>query len=159
MLEKPLVVGDRLPVFSLPDQNGQIVNIDSFVGQFPIVIYFYPKDDTPGCTAEACSFRDQFEDFQEMGAMVFGISADSPDSHAKFKEKYKLPYTLLSDQDKKIQKLFGVKKNFLGLIDGRVTYIVDIGGVIRHIFSSQLQPKKHITEALGILAKIKAGDE
>lgn len=157
--DKPIEVGDKLPAFSLPNERGQTIDISNFVGQSPLVIYFYPKDDTPGCTIEACSFRDQYQGFEDLGVKVFGISSDSPESHLRFKEKYRLPYTLLSDQDKQIQKLFGVKKNFMGLIDGRVTYIIDTNGIVKHVFSSQLQPKKHIAEALRVLVHLKVGHE
>ncbi len=151
----PLKIGDKLPQFILKDQNEDEVRISDFLGTGPLVIYFYPKDDTPGCTKEACSFRDQFAEFEDYGATIFGISSDTPESHRKFKEKYNLPYGLLSDPDKKIQQLFGVKKNFLGLLDGRVTYIIDSDGTVVHIFESQLRPKKHITEALSILKELK----
>lgn len=147
-------LGDKLPLFNLIDQDSKEVRIADFIGTGPLVIYFYPKDDTPGCTMEACSFRDQFAEFEDYGAKIFGISADSPESHHEFRRKYNLPYTLLSDPDKKIQQLFGVKKNFLGLIDGRVTYIIDKRGVVVHIFESQIRPKKHITEALNILKEL-----
>ena len=150
MRQEPLKVGDRVPYFTLSNEAGKEIAIKDHIGH-PLVIYFYPKDDTPGCTREACSFRDHYEEFEEIGARIFGISSDSPESHKAFKEKYQLPYSLLSDSEKIVQKLFGVKKNFLGLIDGRVTYVVDRNGIVVHIFDSQLQPRKHIKEALDIL--------
>lgn len=153
-LQTPIKVGDKVPDFSLPNENGDTVSIKSMIGANPLVIYFYPKDDTPGCTMEACSFRDQYEVFQDLGVRVIGISSDSPQSHANFKRKYNLPFTLLSDSNKKVQQLFGVKKNFLGLIDGRVTYVLDKHGTIRHIFSSQLRPKRHIEEALEVIRSL-----
>lgn len=154
MVKDGLQVGDKVPEFTLEDHNGNELAIMDYVGPGPLVIYFYPKDDTPGCTREACSFRDQFAEFEDFGATIFGISADSPSSHRNFKAKYNLPYTLLSDQGKEVQKLFGVKKNFLGLVDGRSTYVIDKKGVIVHIFNSQFQPKKHISESLEILKQL-----
>lgn len=148
-------VGSKVPEFSLPDQDGKMVNIMDFVGKNNLVIYFYPKDDTPGCTAEACSFRDQFVVFQEYGAEVFGISADSVEKHKNFAEKHRLPFRLLSDVNKRVRKLFGVPSDLLGLLPGRVTYIVDKTGTVRHIFNSQLNAEKHVTEALQILEKLK----
>ncbi len=147
-------VGDKLPDFTLLDQDNKEVKMASVIGTGPLVIYFYPKDDTPGCTIEACSFRDQFAEFQNYGVQIFGISADSPESHRAFKKKYSLPFTLLSDPDREIQNLFGIKKNFLGMIDGRVTYIIDNSGIVVHLFESQIRPKKHITEALNILKEL-----
>ena len=152
---KSLKVGDKVPQFSLPDENGQVIDSDDLLYQGPLVLYFYPKDDTPGCTVEACSFRDEYEVFGKYGARVVGVSADGSESHLKFKQKYRLPFTLLSDKNRKLQRLFGVKKNFLGLIDGRATYVIDRKGVIRHTFAAQLQPKKHIKEALEVIKRIK----
>jgi peroxiredoxin Q/BCP len=117
------------------------------VGVKPVVFYFYPKDNTPGCTAQACSFRDQYEDFKDLGAEVIGISSDSIASHNKFAKQYRLPFILLSDNDKKIRNLFGVKPSLLGLIPGRVTYVVDREGVIQMIFDS-VMATNHIPKAL-----------
>lgn len=150
MKNKPVKVGDPVPRFELPDQHGNIVSIESFFGQ-PFVIYFYPKDDTPGCTAEACTFRDQYEDFKEVGAEVIGISADSPESHRQFAEKHHLPFILLSDEDNRVRKLFGVPSSMFGLLPGRVTYVVDKEGIVRHFFDSQLQAQKHVKEAIEFL--------
>ena len=150
-----LGVGDQIPLFKLPDENGEVFSIEKFLGQNPLVIYFYPKDDTPGCTVEACTFRDNFEVFEELGAKVIGISSDTPQSHSKFKKRYNLPFVLLSDTDKSVQREFGIKKNFLGLIDGRVTFVADKHGVIKHVFSSQLRPKKHIDEAIRVIKRLK----
>ncbi len=143
-------VGDTLPRFTLIDQGNQEVNIIDKIGN-PLVIYFYPKDDTPGCTKEACKFRDDFEDFADLGAEIYGISGDSPSSHKRFAEKHRLNFTLLSDENREVEKLFGVKRNLFGMIPGRVTYIIDKEGIIRHIFSSQLNAEKHVTEALEII--------
>ncbi|MFM7904526.1 MAG: peroxiredoxin, partial [Microcystis sp.] len=96
-------VGDRVPNFSLPSQTGTTVNISDLIGKKSLVIYFYPKDDTPGCTAESCAFRDSYEVFTDAGAEVIGISADSPQSHQQFAQKYNLPFTLLSDSDNRVR--------------------------------------------------------
>jgi peroxiredoxin Q/BCP len=146
-----LEVGDTIPVFTLKDQNNNDFDIDKYRGKKPMVIYFYPKDDTPGCTKEACSFRDEFEVFTDLNVEVIGISADNVVSHKKFAEKYHLPFTLLADTKKKVRKLFGVPNSLLGLIPGRVTYVIDKNGIIAHIFSSQFGAEKHITESLSIL--------
>jgi peroxiredoxin Q/BCP len=143
--------GSTIPSFTLPDQNGNMFDINSVLGRKNLVIYFYPKDDSPGCTKEACSFRDQFEDFTEADALVIGISGQSVESHKKFAEKYRLSFTLLSDEGNKIRKQFGVPTNFLGLLPGRVTYIVDKQGKVIYIFNSQMQAEKHVDEALRIL--------
>jgi peroxiredoxin Q/BCP len=124
------------------------------LGRKNIVIYFYPKDNTAGCTREACNFRDQYEVFKESGAEVIGISSDSVKSHTNFANKHNLNFILLSDQQGKVRKLFGVPANFFGLIQGRVTYIVNKEGKVVHIFNSQLNIDKHISEALKVLKKI-----
>jgi thioredoxin-dependent peroxiredoxin len=110
--------------------------------------FFYPKDDTPGCTREACSFRDQYEDFLDSGAEVFGISGQSVESHKNFSKKFNLKYHLLSDEGNKIRKLFGVPTNLFGLLPGRVTYVADKTGKVIYIFNSQTQVEKHVEEAL-----------
>jgi peroxiredoxin Q/BCP len=142
-----LKVGDRVPEFSLTSQTGVMVSSSDFIGKKPVVIYFYPKDDTPGCTTESCAFRDSYEVFTDTGAEVIGISADSPESHRQFAAKYNLPFTLLSDTDNKVRKLFGVPST-LFILPGRVTYIVDKEGIIRHVFDSMLDFKAHVTESL-----------
>ncbi len=149
-----LQVGDKAPAFKLKDQEGNIFNSEDVIGKEICVIYFYPKDDTPGCTKEACSFRDNFEAFTDAGVRVIGISADDVASHKKFAEKYKLPYTLLSDTENEVRKLFGVKGDLFGLIPGRVTYVIDKNGVVRHIFNSQMNAEKHISESLEAIKKM-----
>jgi peroxiredoxin Q/BCP len=144
-------VGSKIPEFTLPDQDGNSVNIKKIIGAENLVIYFYPKDDTPGCTKEACSFRDQFEDFNDLGAKVIGISSDSVKKHKNFAEKHRLPYRLLSDVDNSVRKAFGVPADLFGLLPGRVTYIVDKKGIVRHIFNSQFNAEKHVSEALEVL--------
>lgn len=145
---KKIEVGDKVPTFSLLDQHGEEVQITENSG--PMVIYFYPKDDTPGCTKEACKFRDDFEQFNDLGVSVYGISADSVESHKKFAEKYNLPFQLLADRKNKIRKQFGVPSSFL-ILPGRVTYVVDKKGVVQYIFNSQFSAEKHIENALEIL--------
>jgi peroxiredoxin Q/BCP len=141
--------GQPAPDFALKDQDGTVVRLSDFKGK-PLVLYFYPKDDTPGCTAEACTFRDSFEVFSDAGAAVAGVSSDSPESHKRFAAKNKLPFRLLSDEDERVKKAYGVY-TMMGLWSGRVTFVIDKNGVIRHVFSSQFQPKKHVDEALEVL--------
>ncbi len=148
-----LKVGDTAPIFTLNNQDGNAIAIETFLGKKAMVIYFYPKDDTPGCTKEACKFRDEFEAFTDLDVEVIGISTDDVASHQKFAEKYKLPFTLLSDPKNEVRKLFGVPKSMLGLIPGRVTYVIDKSGIIIHIFNSQFGAEKHINEALTKLKK------
>jgi|TARA_B110000285_G_C14994453_1_gene548046 peroxiredoxin Q/BCP len=143
-------VGDKIPDFQLKNEQNEMINIADYKEQ-PMVIYFYPKDDTPGCTKEACSFRDSFQDFTDAGVSVFGISADSPKSHEAFKAKYRLPYTLLSDADNKVRKAFKVPTDLFGLMPGRVTYVIDKTGTIRHVFKSQFKVEEHVTEALDVI--------
>lgn len=150
-----LNIGDKAPVFELKDQNGNTFKSNEIIGQEIVVLYFYPKDDTPGCTKEACSFRDNFEVFTDAGVRVIGISADDVESHKKFEEKYQLPFTLLADTENKVRDLFGVKSDLLGLLPGRVTYVIDQKGVISYIFDSQTNSEKHITESLAAIKRLK----
>ncbi|MDO9254399.1 MAG: peroxiredoxin [Bacteroidales bacterium] len=146
-----LKIGSTVPSFTLPDQNGNLFDINSVLGKKNLVIYFYPKDDSPGCTAQACSFRDQFEIFSEADAVIIGISGQSVESHKEFAKKHRLTFTLLSDEGNKIRKLFGVPTNLLGLLPGRVTYVADKTGKVIYIFNSQINATKHVDEALRIL--------
>ncbi len=148
--------GDQCPSFTLKDQHGEVFDVDKAIGKDNLVIYFYPKDDSPGCTKQACSFRDSFEDLKEAGARVVGISSDDEKSHKKFAEKHNLPFTLLADSQKKVRKLFGVPTNLLGFIPGRVTYIIDKKGIVRGVFNSQMNFDQHVPEALKVLEKIEA---
>ena len=148
-------VGSRVPDFSLYDQNGNLFQLATHLGKHNLVIYFYPKDETQGCTKEACKFRDMYKDFTDAGAEVIGISSDSRKSHSEFAAKHKLPFSLLSDEDKKVRKRFGVPTNFLGLLPGRVTYIVDKQGIVRYIFNSQNQAEMHAEESFRILKSLK----
>jgi len=142
--------GDQAPDFELPDGSGQTVRLSDFRGRKAVVLYFYPKDDTPGCTKEACTFRDQYQDFADAGAEVIGVSSDSADSHARFASKYRLPFRLLADSDGALRKRYGVPAT-LGLLPGRVTYVIDKQGMVRHVFNSQLQATQHVAEAMGAL--------
>ena len=144
-------IGSTIPSFTLPDQNGNLFDINSVIGKKNLVIYFYPKDDSPGCTAQACSFQDQFEVFKEADAVIIGISGQSVESHKEFALKHRLTFTLLSDEGNKIRKQFGVPTNLLGLIPGRVTYVGDKSGKVIYMFNSQTQATKHVDEALRIL--------
>ncbi|MBI2395650.1 MAG: peroxiredoxin [Deltaproteobacteria bacterium] len=142
-------VGVPAPDFTLRSQSGEEVTLSKLRDK-RVVLFFYPKDETPGCTAEACSFRDQYDVFAEKGAEVIGISADSEQSHARFAAKNRLQMTLLSDPDGAVRTLYGVKAT-LGLFPGRVTFVIDREGVVRHVFSSQLFATKHVDEALKAL--------
>lgn len=148
-----LAAGTPAPDFELPDQHGKPVRLSQFRGKTPVVVYFYPKDDTTGCTAEACRFRDDFPRFETSGAAILGISDDSAESHARFAAKYNLPFTLLSDKGGRVRKLFGVRKTF-GLIPGRVTFVIDRAGVVRHVFSSQSNATRHVEEALAAISSL-----
>jgi peroxiredoxin Q/BCP len=146
-------VGSKAPNFTLPSQSGEMVNLRDFLGQKPVVLFFYPKDDTPGCTKQARAFRDGYEEFGKLDAEVIGISSDSVESHKSFAAKHSLPFPLLSDEGGRVRKLYGVPST-LGLIPGRVTYVVDAEGVVRHVFASQLGVEQHVEEAREALASI-----
>lgn len=148
-----LRVGDRAPDFSLPNEQGELVSLERLRTQGPVVVYFYPRDDTPGCTVEACAFRDSYEDFVEAGATVVGISADGEGSHRAFKEKYGLPFVLLTDADGRVAAAYGVKKT-LGILPGRVSFVIDRDGVIQSVFDSQLRVRKHVTSALDVVRRL-----
>jgi peroxiredoxin Q/BCP len=130
-----------------------MINLRDFLGNKPVVLFFYPKDDTSGCTKEACAFRDSFEEFRKLDAEVIGISSDSVESHRSFAEKHGLPFTLLSDEGGEIRSLYRIP-NTLGLFPGRVTYVMDRDGIVRHVFSSQLGFDNHVEEALRALRSI-----
>lgn len=143
-------VGGQAPDFTLPTQSGEMVSLRDFLEKNWVVLYFYPKDYTLGCTKEACSFRDHYKILQEAGAEVIGISSDSVESHGNFARDYNLHFTLLSDEGGKVRSLYGVPTT-LGLVPGRVTYIIDKEGIVQHIFNSQYNPQAHVQEALRIL--------
>jgi peroxiredoxin Q/BCP len=146
-------VGSVAPDFTLPSQTGEMVRLADFLGHKPLVLFFYPKDDSPGCTKQACAFRDDYDRFGTLDAEVIGISSDSVESHRSFAAKHHLPFTLVSDERGKVRKLYGVP-NTLGLFPGRVTYVIDREGVVRHIFSSQVGIVQHVEEALVALESI-----
>jgi len=148
-------VGDAVPLFELVDKNDKLFSIKEHIGTNNMVIYFYPKDDTPSCTKEACAFRDEIEIFNELDAIVIGISSDSPESHRDFIKKYTLPFTLLSDPDNVARDLFGVKGDLFGMIPGRVTFIIDKKGIILYIYNSQSNATKHVEESMRILKENK----
>ncbi len=148
-----LKVGDTAPNFTLKNAQGKAVSLSDYTNKQAVVLYFYPKDNTPGCTAQACSFRDQYEDFKDVGAEVIGVSSDSSDSHEKFEEEHRLPFVLLSDNGGKLRKQYGVPST-LGLLPGRVTYVIDKSGIVRHIFNSQMKATQHVEEALTTLKKL-----
>ena len=147
--------GEAVPAVIFTRADGSTVDTNALIGQKTIVLYFYPKDETAGCTAEACSFRDSYEDFKSAGADVIGVSSDDGASHEAFKQKNRLPFLLLSDPKGAAAKAFGVKKT-LGLIPGRVTFVIDRAGVVRHRFDSLLKIEKHVAEALEIVRSLEA---
>ncbi|HEY9865410.1 MAG TPA: peroxiredoxin [Candidatus Obscuribacterales bacterium] len=146
-------IGDLAPDFTLTSQTGKSVSIKDFRGQKSVVLYFYPKDDTPGCTAEACAFRDSYQVFKDAGAEVIGISSDTAQSHQQFATKYNLPFILLSDTGNKVRQLYGVPAT-MWVLPGRVTYVIDKDGVVRHLFDSMLDFSRHVEEALTTLKSI-----
>ena len=143
--------GAMAPDFELPDSTGAPVRLSALRGQ-PVVVYFYPKDDTTVCTKQACTFRDRLAEFERSGARILGISDDSTESHAKFAAKYRLPFTLLSDKGGAVRKLYGVNKKF-GLIPGRATYVIDPAGKIQHVYSALSESEQHVEQALRILTR------
>lgn len=149
-------VGDRAPDVALPDADGKTVRLSEFRGRSAVVLYFYPGDFTPGCTLEACAFRDAYEAFVEAGATVIGVSADAGGRHSAFSERFSLPFVLLSDPEGEARRAFGVGRT-LGILPGRVTFIIDREGMVRHVFSSQLRPRAHMRRALEVLSGLGRG--
>jgi len=149
---KHLGVGDIIPVFSLRDQNDGLFNISEYIGKKVLVIYFYPRDESNGCTKEACSFRDNFSDFTNAGAMVIGINSGTVESHQKFMQHHHLPFTLLSDPGNKVLKLFGVKSKFF--ITGRESFVVDKSGRIVFTFNSFTNGPAHEKETLRFISSM-----
>ncbi len=147
-----LQIGDKLPDFSLLDQHGK-KRSSKLLKDKILVLFFYPKDDTPGCTIEACGFRDKYDLFKILGAEVWGVSNGNESMHLEFALKNKLQYPLLCDESNGLRKIFGVPK-FLGIMEGRVTYIIDKKGVIRHIFVDILNGPAHIKEAIRVVKEI-----
>lgn len=148
-------VGERAPDFTLPRADGTPFRLSEAVRRGVVVLYFYPKDETMGCVAEACAFRDEYDVFIEAGAEVVGVSMDSSESHRRFAAHHRLPFVLLTDAVGAVRKLYGVGKA-LGILDGRMTYVIDTKGVVRHVFSSRLQPTRHVAEALAIVRGLAA---
>jgi peroxiredoxin Q/BCP len=152
-MKEGVKIGDLAPDFELPVEGGEKVRLSDFRGKKTVVLYFYPKDDSPGCTKEACAFRDNYEQFKDAGADVLGVSSDTLESHGLFSVKLGLPFKLLSDEGGKVRKLYGVPSSF-GLIPGRVTYVIDKEGVVRYIFNSQIDAEKHMKESLRIVRSL-----
>jgi thioredoxin-dependent peroxiredoxin len=148
-----LRVGELAPDFSLPSSTGAMVSLSDFRGQSAVVLFFYPKDNSPACSMEACSFRDSHEAFREAGAAVIGISSDSEKSHRGFAERFRLPFLLLADRDGAVRARYGVPRTF-GLFPGRVSYLIDREGIVRHVFASQFQPWRHVAEAMAVLTTL-----
>ena len=154
-MARGIQVGDKAPDFTLPSQSGEQVRLSDRLGERIVVLYFYPKDETVGCTKEACAFRDSYEVFAEAGAEVIGVSSDSVDKHAAFAGHHELPFTLLSDQGGQVRKSYAVPAT-LGLLPGRVTYVIDRAGTVRHVFSSQTNIGRHVNDALDVVKKLSA---
>ena len=151
---KPLKVGDKIPNFTLIDDKGKEFTSSDYYNKQPLVIFFYPKDNAPVCTAEVCSFRDSFEEFEKLNTKIVGISIDNVMSHKSFSKEHKLPYTLLSDHSSRIQKLFGISKGFLNLKPKRITFITDKKGRIIYIFKNHSEAQRHTSEALKALRSL-----
>ncbi|MFI1096196.1 peroxiredoxin [Streptomyces sp. NPDC020917] len=149
-----LQVGDTAPDFTLPDQSGTPVTLSERLAERVVVLYFYPKDNTRGCTAEACSFRDTYENFTDAGAEVIGVSSDTVESHEKFAGRHELPFTLLSDRGRTVRKQYGATT--MGVVPGRITFVIDRGGVIRHAFSAMGSISTHVDDALRVVKELTA---
>ncbi len=150
-----LQVGDKAPDFTLASQSGAQVQLYDRLQSAVVVLYFYPKDETPGCTAEACAFRDSYEVFAEAGAEVIGVSSDSAGRHAAFAGHHNLPFTLLSDEGGRVRRSYRVPA-VLGLSPGRVTYVIDRTGTVRHVFKSMTNIGKHVRDALDVVKRVQA---
>ncbi len=148
-MSNALVNGHKAFDFSLNNQDGKAVSLQDFSNQ-SVVVFFYPKDFTPGCTQQVCGFRDQYATFQDAGVAVIGISGDDGQSHRKFADQHNVPFYILSDIGNQVRNAWGVPKT-LGLLPGRVTYVLDKDHVVRHIFSSQLNVDEHIKQALEVI--------
>jgi len=149
-----LKVGEKAPQFSAQADDGGQLDLLGLLREGNVVLYFYPKDETMGCTAEACSFRDNWSEVRAEKAVVIGVSSDSVESHASFKKHHDLPFTLVSDPDKRIRESYGVRGR---IMPARVTFVIDQSGVIRHIYDSNLAPTHHVREALAALRRINEG--
>ncbi len=155
MAKTKMDTGSKAIDFEFKDREGNQTSLFSILKDKVVVLYFYPKDNTPGCTAQACSFRDSYQDFKDVGAEVIGVSSDSSESHDSFAEKQRLPFILVSDTNGNLRKKYDVpSSDIFGFIPGRVTYVIDKNKTIRYVFSSQLQLKKHAEKALEIISFI-----
>jgi peroxiredoxin Q/BCP len=154
----PLVIpiGSQAPPFELPASGGQTIRLSDYRGKKTLVLYFYPKDDSTGCTIESCAFRDAYEDFLGAGAEVIGVSIDDLASHDRFKSKHRLPFILASDPDQRIARAFGVEDGMFGLLRGRATFVIDREGVVRDAFSSSVRLKTHVERALSLVKQLEA---
>lgn len=152
-MPKP-AIGSKAPNFELRDQNGDLVALQPLLNAQNIVLYFYPKNETPGCIKEACGFRDEYESFLEAGAQVVGISADSVGSHKRFASNRKLPFILLSDPSLNVHRIYGAEPNFFGMLRARITFVIDQNGIIRHIFDSKLNFLGHVKSSLAVLQSL-----
>lgn len=153
-----LAVGSLAPDFALKDEAGKVHHLSDYRGT-KVVLYFYPKNNSPGCTQEACNLRDNFEVLKEKGVVILGISYDDMRSHKNFKEEYQLPFTLLSDSDKKVAEMYGAKGGLLGFLGAkRITYLIDEEGKIKHLFE-KVDPGNHAKQILAVLAEQNQGDE
>ena len=150
-----LMIGDAAPSFALEDQDGQMRRLEDLNGRI-LVLFFYPKDDTPGCTAEACTFRDHHGNLTALGAEVWGVSGDDAVSHRRFAERHQLPFPLLSDKTGSLKRAFGVPKTF-GLLPARVTYVIDQKGMIQLVFNNLLDGPAHVKEAESVVRALAAG--
>lgn len=148
-------VGARAPDFELQAADGRRVRLSDFLGKKNVVLFFYPKDETAGCTVEACSFRDAYEDFVDVGAEVIGVSSDSLESHNRFAGRHRLPFVLLSDPKGLVAAKYDVRKA-LGIFPGRVTFLIDREGIVRHVTDGLLRFKDHVAESLAILQTMAA---
>ncbi|WP_299820393.1 peroxiredoxin [uncultured Pontibacter sp.] len=153
MSGEAIKVGDKAPDFELTRQDGGFFRLQDMRGEKNVVLYFYPKDSTTGCTKQACEFRNQYEVFKEYGAEVVGISSDSVESHKRFERVHHLPFVLLSDEGGRIRSMYGVPRR-LGILPGRVTYIIDKKGIVRYIFNSLSKPLEHVKTAIDVLVEL-----
>jgi peroxiredoxin Q/BCP len=143
--------GTRAPDFALPADGGRTARLADYHGKKTVVLYFYPRDDSAGCTIESCTFRDAYEDFTAAGAEVIGVSSDSVESHDRFSGKHRLPFVLASDPDGNTARAYQVERGMFGLIPGRATFVIDHDGIIRDAFSSSVRVKEHVHRALDLV--------
>lgn len=149
-----MTIGEKCPTLKTSNQYGEKIDFTNLIGKKRIVIFFYPKDFTPGCTKEACGFRDNYEVFNNLNCSVFGVSSDSEKRHLSFAKKFNLNFDLITDRDRKLSKLFQVQRNLFGLIPGRVTYIFDENGICQGIFDSLHDADGHIEHTLNTLQSL-----